>query len=459
VEHTVALPPALNAPVPLPAERRAAGKALRATTGRRSHSGWEPRTDRADPVEVLVESNRSRLQDLVPLRYRRMLASPFAFLRGSSLVMAHDLAGTPDAGLAVQLCGDAHISNVGIFASPERRLLFDLNDFDETWPGPFEWDVKRLAASVVVAGRDNGYPPEFVRRCAEATVRSYRVWTSRYAEQTNLDAWYANLDAEELLDLMSPSQRRVTRRTLESARSKNHMKALAKLTVMEDGRRRIVADPPIVTRVEDDVTLGAVAPMVDAYRQTLRSDHRALFDRYRLVDVARKVVGVGSVGTRCYVALFQGPNGGPLFLQLKESTRSSLDLAGLSGHVDHQGQRVVDGQRMLQAASDILLGWTTSPAGQHYFVRQMWDAKGSADVASMAPGGFLTYVGACGWALARAHARTGDSVTIAGYLGRASSFDGSIADFAEAYADQTVRDHAALRAAADRGAIPVAPAG
>jgi uncharacterized protein (DUF2252 family) len=450
--------PALTAPPPPPEQRRAQGKALRTTTPRSSHGGWEPSPDRPDPVEVLIEQGRTRLPDLLGLRYARMLTSPFAFLRGSALVMALDLASTPSAGPQVQLCGDAHISNVGVFASPERRLLFDLNDFDETWPGPFEWDLKRMAASTYVAAIDNSFGESAARRSTATMVRSYRTWMERYGEQTVLDAWYASIATDELLPLLSKRARKTTDAALAKARTKTHLRAFDKLTVLEGERRRFVDDPPLLVRLDDDdTTRGAVGSVIAEYRDTLRTDHRMLFDRYRLVDVARKVVGVGSVGTRCHVALMQGPNLGPLFLQVKEANRSSLDLAGLPGTCAHQGQRVVEGQRLMQASSDVLLGWATDGAGRHCFVRQLWDAKGSADVASMAPSGFETYVAACGWALARAHARTGDAVTIAGYLGRSDVFDDAMVDFAAGYAAQTARDHAALRAAADRGAIPLSP--
>jgi uncharacterized protein (DUF2252 family) len=454
------LPEALQGPMPTRDDRLAKGKALRKVVPRLSHAVWEPGTDRFDPVEVLVASNSTRVRDLVPLRHRRMLASPFAFLRGSALVMAHDLATTPTSGLTVQLCGDAHLLNFGVFASPERTLVFDLNDFDETWPGPFEWDVKRLAASAFVACQENGMDEATARVVTLAAVGSYRTWIQRYSEMTHLDVWYAMLDAQALVDLFSPSDRRVTKRTIDKALTHNHQAAVAKLTKLVDGRRSIIADPPLVVRVDEDRAIAEQLPaMIEAYRQTLAPDRRALFDCYRLVDMARKVVGVGSVGTRCYILLFQGPNGGPLFLQAKEACAASGELAGLPGEPVHCGERVVVGQRLLQSASDILLGWTTNePSGRHYYVRQLWDAKGSADVAGMTPAAMRTYASSCGWALARAHARTADSVIIAGYLGNSRRFDEAITDFAQAYAQQMTRDHAALVRAAEQGRIPVAPA-
>ena len=458
---TPTLPAALSGPVPTRAERLGEGKRLRKVAPRQSHAGWEPGTDRFDPVEVLVESNRLRIPDLVPLRHRRMLESPFAFLRGSALVMAHDLATTPTAGLAVQLCGDAHLVNFGVFASPERTLVFDLNDFDETWPGPFEWDVKRLAASAFVACQENGFDDAEARVVTMAAVGSYRTWMQRYSEMTHLEVWYAMLDAGTVLDLFSPSDRRVTQRRIDKALTRNHEAAVTKFTKLIDGRRSILPDPPLVTRVDEDRDLAEELPdMIEGYRETLAPDRRALFDRYRLVDMARKVVGVGSVGTRCYILLFQGPNGGPLFLQAKEASMSSGELAGLPGEPLHCGERVVVGQRLLQSASDVLLGWTTNePSGRHYYIRQLWDAKGSADVAGMTPAAMRTYASSCGWALARAHARTADSVMIAGYLGGSPRFDEAITDFAEAYSRQTARDYAALLRAAEQGQIPIAPAG
>jgi uncharacterized protein (DUF2252 family) len=419
------------------------------------HAEWEPPADRRDPVEVVLEVSAGRLQDLVPLRNQRMLASPFAFFRGSALQMALDLAATPASGIHVHLCGDAHLLNFGIFASPERSLMFDLNDFDETWPGPFEWDVKRLAASAAIAARDLGMPAADQREAAESSVGAYRNWIERYSEKTHLEVWYSKVAAQELLDLMTPSDRRSTKRTIDRALTRGHLAALNKLTAVEDGRHRILPNPPLVVPVTDyEVMVRQIPAIIEHYRSTLQADRRALFDRYRLVDMARKVVGVGSVGTRCWILLFQGPNGGPLFLQAKEAGVSALQAAGLPGAAGHQGQRVVEGQRQLQAASDVLLGWTTAQeTGIHYYLRQLWDAKGSADVSAMTSTSLNTYVSACGWALARAHARTGDSSAITGYLGKASRFDEALATFSEAYADQNERDYAALRDAVGAGRV------
>jgi uncharacterized protein (DUF2252 family) len=403
---------------------------------------------------VLVESCRTRLTDLVPIRFGRMLSSPFAFFRGSALVMALDLATCPTSGLVVQLCGDAHLANFGLFASPERRVVFDLNDFDETWPGPFDWDVRRLATSVVLAARENRVAPADADAAARAAVAAYRTWMHRYATMTQLEVWYARLDAETLRDLLAPSHRRTADRTIERAGGRDHHRALAKLTATVEGRRRIVADPPLLTPVEG-FRADALASMIAGYRDTLAAERQELFDRYRLVDLARKVVGVGSVGTRCWIALFQGPNGGPLFLQVKEAGTSAPEQAGWPGPHGHHGQRVVEGQRRLQATSDVLLGWTTNPLdGVEYYVRQLWDAKGSVDVTTLTPGGLATYAAGCGWALARAHARTGDASAIAGYLGRSSRFDDAVVAFAGSYADQATRDHAALVEAVAAGRVP-----
>ena len=452
---------AFDAPVPMADERRAAARLLRKTTPRSSHGGWEPAGERADPVELLVDQNRNRLPELVPLRFGRMAASPFAFLRGSALVMAHDLATTPTAGLEVQLCGDAHLANFGIFASPERRLMFDLNDFDETFPGPFEWDVKRLAASIVMAARANGFDRITARRAVLEAVALYRDWMERYSGMTHLEVWYARIDVSELLESGTPipAARRRFREQMTKAEGRNHLRALAKLTVESDGRRRIVDDPPVIEHVTSEEGLTErLEGALHQYRETLTADRRALLDRYRFVDFARKVVGVGSVGTRCWVVLMQGPNGGPLFLQVKEANQSVVEQALGGSRTSHDGRRVVDGQRMLQAASDVLLGWATDDVtGHQYYFRQLWDAKGSIDVSMLRPAGFRIYAGFCGWGLARAHARTGDSVAIHGYLGNSERFGEAIADFAEAYADQTERDHAALVAAIERGAVHATP--
>ena len=445
-----------DAPLEASPQRRAAGRTLRTTAPRTSQSEWTPAPDRRDPIEVLEESNLTRLPDLVPLRYSRMAASPFAFLRGSALVMAHDLATTPTSGLQVRLCGDAHIANFGIFNSPERRQVFDLNDFDETAPGPFEWDVKRLAASIQVAGRENGLGASQVRSMVTGAIGTYCDWMATYSEMTQLDIWYAKLDVTELMALLNPSSRsrKRTEANLRKAAAKNHLKALDKLTVVTDGRHRFIDDPPLVQHLEGTELQNRLEHLLSGYRTSLGADRQALFDHYRFVDFARKVVGVGSVGTRCWIVLFQGPNGGPLFLQVKEARPAAPQLAQGHSTKEHHGRRVVEGQRMLQASSDVLLGWGTDDAtGIHYFVRQLWDSKGSVDIAAMRPDSFATYARICGRALARAHARTGDAVTLSGYLGTSARFPEAIADFASEYADQTERDHSALVAAIASGRI------
>jgi uncharacterized protein (DUF2252 family) len=460
MDRSVALPQVLGAPVASNAERRADGRARRKITARSEHGAWEPPTDRRDPIDIVNEVGVQRIPELVPVRNRRMLESAFTFFRGSALQMSLDLASTPSSGIDVQLCGDAHLMNFGVFASPERSLMFDLNDFDETWPGPFEWDLKRLAASAVIAARDLGMTKAEQTVAAVSAAASYRGWVTRYAEMTHLDVWYAKLEAQSLLDLMAPSDRRSTKRVIDKAMVRDHLAALNRLTRFADGRHRIVADPPLVVRADEDPAVTNQLPvMIEEYRANLQADRRALFDRYRVVDMARKAVGVGSVGTRCWILLFQGPNGGPLFLQAKEAVVSGPQAAGLPGPEIHQGQRVVEGQRQLQTASDVLLGWTTAPTeGRPYYLRQLWDAKGSADLTGMTPAALATYAGACGWALARAHARTGDSSAIAGYIGVNNRFDLAMATFGHAYADQTERDFAALRRAADHGLVPVSPA-
>lgn len=444
-------------PIAPPAQRRADGKSRRAIVPRTSHSGWEPADDRPDPVELLVESNRTRQQDLVPLRYARMAASPFAFLRGSALAMAVDLRHLPRTGLEVMTCGDAHIANFGVFASPERRMVFDLNDFDEVCRGSFEWDVKRFAASITVAGRERGLDATATKRAVVEAVDVYRYRMDDYAAMSRLDLFYARIDADDLLLHLEGDARQRTEQMLRHATAKNHLKALDKLTTLVDGNWRIVEDPPLVQRIEGPQLRERLADVLVGYHASLPADRQALFEQYRFVDFARKVVGVGSVGTRCWMVLLQGPNGGPLFLQVKEAGQACIERALGVRPKGHEGKRVVDGQRSLQAVSDVLLGWTTDPvADVDYFIRQLWDAKGSFDTSVMRPAGFRAYLRTCAWALARAHARTGDANTIAGYLGTSNTFSTSIAEFAEAYADQTVRDHAALVAALADGRLPSA---
>ncbi|MFJ6138726.1 DUF2252 domain-containing protein [Kitasatospora sp. NPDC092286] len=443
-----------------PAERRRRGRAARERVSRSSHGRWIPAADRPDPVGVLERQGADRVAELLPIRYGRMADSSFAFLRGSAAVMAADLAAGPDTGLIVQLCGDAHLLNFGVYASPERALLFDVNDFDETYPGPFEWDVKRLAASVAVAARDNGNDEDSARRAALAAAHGYATAMRRLAGHGELDVWYARIDTGDLLPLLrKPRQRKRAEASLARARRRTSLQAFGKLTETKDGRRRIISDPPLIQSLPR-TEFRAVGQVFSDYRATLADDRRVLLDRYRFVDAARKVVGVGSVGTRCYILLLEGRDErDPLFLQIKEAGRSVLEdhlpavRPDAEVPVAHGGHRVVTGQHLMQAASDIFLGWTAGPAGRHFYGRQLRDMKGSVEVADLTPGGFRAYADLCGRTLARAHARSGDRLAIAGYLGGADTFAEAVADFAVRYADQTVLDHAALLAAIENGSV------
>jgi uncharacterized protein (DUF2252 family) len=395
----------------------------------------------------------------MPIRYSRMMASPFAFMRGSAKVMANDLAGTPRTGIQAQLCGDAHLSNFGAYASPERALLFDVNDFDETLPGPWEWDVKRLAASFVVAGRDNGFDAANCRKAAQASVASYRRRMAEYSEMGELEVWYSRVGEEEVRGLLSDARKKTTQKlskAVRKARGRDSLQALSKLTRVVDGRRIIDDDPPLLVRVpEGDEIRGQIYAILESYKRTLQEDRRHLLDRYRFVDVARKIVGVGSVGTRAYVVLLEGRDqDDPLFLQVKEAGASVLEGYVESSTYEHHGHRVVAGQRLMQAASDIFLGWFRGTEGRDFYWRQLRDMKGSAQVERMSPDELVLYARLCGWALARAHARSGDRLQIAAYLGKSDRFDVAIADFAKEYADQIERDHAALCAAVKSGRVP-----
>ncbi|MFI1703419.1 DUF2252 domain-containing protein [Streptomyces griseoruber] len=441
-----------------PEERTRRGKEARKRVPRSAHADWLPPVDRPDPVVVLERQGRDRLPELLPVRYGRMAASPFAFLRGAAAVMAADLAARPHTGLTVQLCGDAHLLNFGLYASPERALLFDLNDFDETFPGPFEWDVQRLAASVAVAARENGHAGPRARAATVAAVAAYRTAMLRLARLGELDVWYERIDADRLLPLLrSARHRRRAEASLTRARRRTSLQALGKLTERVDGRHRIIHDPPLLepAGVSDSAALRKI---FSDYRSTLSEERRLLLDRYRFVDAARKVVGVGSVGLRCFIVLLAGRDADdPLFLQIKEARASVLEAHLPSGPHPHPGHRVVAGQRLLQAASDIFLGWMTGPQGRAYYWRQLRDMKGSADVAGMTPADLTAYARLCGTALARAHARSGDRIALAGYLGTGDTFEHAIADFAEAYADRTTTDHASLRAAIAAGVVTAAP--
>ncbi len=440
------------------AERYAAGKALRSKTPRSSHGEWAPDPERPDPISILEESNSTRLKNLVPIRYGRMSMSPFAFLRGSAGVMASDLAKTPVSGIQAQLCGDAHLSNFGVYASPERRQVFDVNDFDETLAGPWEWDVKRLAASVVVAGRQNGYPAQESRQAVLRCLQSYRENMQQFALMNHLDVWYFHLDVEGILALArgmagrKELQKRVERAS-ERANKRTRIETFPKLTEAVNGQYRIKDEPPLIYHY-DPLDTGEWRAMVLDYLASLPEERRMIIMRYRWVDIAQKVVGVGSVGTRCAIVLTLGGAEGddPLFMQIKEASASVLEPhAGASPYANH-GERVVIGQRLMQAASDVLLGWSIFN-GKDYYVRQLRDMKFSAEVETMNPVLFTAYVQLCAATLARAHARTSDPAQISGYLGNRDVFDQAIASFAEAYADQTERDHAALLAAIKEGRV------
>jgi uncharacterized protein (DUF2252 family) len=426
------------------ANRLDAGKALRKQVPRSSHAEWSPAADRPDPVSLLEEQNRTRQQDLVPLRFERMSASPFTFLRGTAVVMAADLASTPVSGIRVQMCGDAHLNNFGIFATPERNQVFDLNDFDETLPGPWEWDVKRLAASIVVAGRSNGFPTDINRQAALSCLATYRQRMWEYSEMRHLDVWYARIDYAASLETVSNSLRWWVNKQRKRAMRRTHVELVPKLTQEVNGQILIKSDPPLILRLDDEELTHMLSALVEEYRTTLRKDRHVLLGKYRYMDVARKVVGVGSVGTRCFVALLLGSDTrDPLFLQIKEAQASVYErYTGKSAFANH-GERVVTGQRLMQASSGIFLGWTRLHSID-YYIRQLRDMKLSVDVSTLSVEGFIEYCKFCGWALARAHARSGDPAIISGYLGKRDVFDRAIATFAEKYAGQTERDHAAL---------------
>jgi uncharacterized protein (DUF2252 family) len=480
-------------------DREAKGLEARDRASLSSHTKWHPAGDRPDPVGLLEKQDATREPDLVPVRHGRMMVSPFTFYRGAAAIMAADLAATPVAGLGAQLCGDAHLSNFGAFASPERRLLFDLNDFDETLPGPFEYDVKRMAASFTIAARNNGFSEKDAHAVTMTSVRAYREAMAGFAQMKTMDIWYAHLDEDELMtgirnavagaskqDKAAKKTEQVDKRkkapkkqekqaakhekadrreekaaqvaqkraekSLAKAHTRDSLQALSKLGELVDGRYRIVSQPPIVVPLRDLAAIYHLSPdevshglheQFRAYRATLQDDRRHLLERFEFVDMARKVVGVGSVGTRAFIGLLEGRDGqDPLFLQVKEATASVLEpYVGKSRYRQH-GERVVQGQRMMQAASDIYLGWTKGlDVRRHFYWRQLRDMKGSAIVEAMKPLGLTYYAQICGWTLARAHARSGDPVAIAEYLGESDAFDRSITDFCERYADQNQRDY------------------
>ncbi len=453
-----------------PQERVARGKAARTEVPRSAHGVFVPGPDRLDPIDLLERQAETRVPELVPIRHGRMLSSAFAYYRGAALCMAADLASTPTSGLRVQLCGDAHLSNFGLFGSPERELVFDLNDFDETLPGPWEWDVKRLAASLEIAGRQNGYAAKDIRPIVLAAVAEYRTAMADFAKKTNLDVWYAKAAVDTLMQTlrttMDPARVRATEKVLAKAKTRDHLQAFGKLMQEVDGEPRFLSSPPLLVPIDElatdrdaDELHEHVRGLLRSYRSTLQGDRRVLLENYRYIQLARKVVGVGSVGTRCWVGLMLGRDAGdPLLLQIKEAGPSVLEeFVGRSAYVN-SGQRVVEGQRLMQAASDIFLGWQRTPSGldgkpRDFFIRQLHDWKGSVEVEQMLPEGLRMYARLCGWTLARAHARSGDRIAIASYLGTGNIFDRAVADFSVAYADQNERDHAALAAAVKSGRL------
>jgi uncharacterized protein (DUF2252 family) len=446
-----------------PATRAEAGRAARKRVPRVSHATFQPAPGR-DPIAILEKQEADRLQNLLPLRHQRMAESAFAYYRGTPAVMAFDLSTTPRTDMLVQASGDCHCSNFGLFASPERTLVFDGNDFDETLPATWEWDVKRLAPSIVIAGRANGFTAAENRAGAMATVRSYREWMARYAAMRLVDIWYAKItDADITAALLAGVPARSAdegRRRLEavfsSARKRDQLRAYDRLTTIVDGRPVIRDDPPVVEHVEIPGGTPALEKIFTDYRATMAENRRDFLERFRFADFALKVVGVGSVGTRCFVVVLEGRDEqDPLILQAKQAEASVLaPYAGTSTHTN-EGERVVSGQRAMQATPDIMLGWSRSEVGRDFYFRQLWDMKGSVDTSLLRSEGLAFYGSLCGWALARAHARTGDAVAISAYLGTKDTFDGAIADFAEAYADVNERDHAAYQAAIAAGRISV----
>jgi len=443
-----------------PEERAAEGKAARAEAPRSAQGAWAV-GDRRDPLALLRAQDEARVPELVPIRYERMLSSPFAFYRGAAAVMAADLASAPSPGLRAQLCGDAHLANFGVFAAPDRRLVFDCNDFDETAPGPFEWDVKRLAASVAVAGRERGLRRRERREAVLATVSSYRGAMRRFAAMREIDVWYARIDVEsrlaELGGHLDRKHLQRIERNIAKAKSKDSLRALRKLTRPGEDGLRIVSDPPLIVPLEELAEDREAESQLEAvladYRDSLSEAHRHIASAYTYVHAARKVVGVGSVGTRAWIVLLIGRDSeDPLFLQAKEAQASVLETHVGESRFEQHGRRVVEGQRLMQAASDIFLGWVTATAAdgvsRSFYVRQLWDGKGSADVDAMSADELSAYGALCGGTLARAHARSGDRIAIAAYLGGGAKFDEAIAEFAESYADQNERDFETVKRAA-----------
>ena len=455
---------------PADMKKRDSGKKLRKQVPRSSHGDWAPAADRPDPLSLLQKQDEGRLQHLLPIKYGRMMASPFAFLRGSAVVMASDLASTPVSGLKAALCGDAHLSNFGIFATPERDVVFDVNDFDETYPGPWEWDLKRLAASAVVAGRGNGLDDKSCQKLAATVCEAYRESMAHLAAMTNLDVWYYHVDAAsvvKLFDQYAHKSAKQAQKTVKKAQSHTAAHTLDKLTQVVDGKRQFINTPPLVERLSELLTdeqkkvaaeQGDVNKAWQEYLASLPEERRVLLKRYRLVDAALRVGGVGSVGTRCMIALLEGDKAeDALILQQKEADHSSLEAYLTKHDYPSQAQRVVVGQHLMQASSDIFLGWNQAPSGTQFYWRQLKDMKGSFDVTTFDAKGLAAYLAICATCLARAHARSGDATAISGYLGRSAVFDKAVSKFAMAYADQTEKDYQALLDAVKSGRIAAEP--
>ncbi len=434
-------------------ERRALGQALREATPRSSHGAWIPAENRPDPLSLLTEADRTRVPHLVPIRYGRMLASAFAFFRGSAVIMAADLAQTPTTGLIVQLCGDAHLSNFGTYATPERKQVFDINDFDETLPGPWEWDIKRLVTSVWLAGKAQGFAASVYEQAAEQCVQVYheQIWT--YAAMHALDMWYTSVDLESALHSMHSSTHAYFTREIAKAQRRTSANVFPKLTMEVEGQYCIKSDPPLITPLLDQALRERIAAVFEQYKASLADDRLVLLQRYRLVDMAWKVVGVGSVGTRCFILLLMGgSHEDPLFLQLKEAQASVLERYIGRSRYDNYAQRVVNGQKVIQGASDIFLGWTSDGASDFY-MRQLRDRSLSPSIESMSESDFTTYAGLCGWVLARSHTRSGDAGRISGYIGKGNVFDKAIIEFACRYSKQVEQDYQALVDAVKSGRI------
>lgn len=443
------------------AERFAAGKQLRQNLARSAHAEWQEHAKRQDPIDILISTSKGRIESLLPIRYGRMMESPFAFYRGAAAIMAADLSGTPDTGLRLQICGDCHLMNFGGFATPERQLVFDINDFDETIPGPWEWDLKRLAASFTIAGRYRNFSDFACKEAAWHLVTSYRENMAEYAKMSALQIWYAYIDLGELIQRGSDEEmKRFHKKRLQKAKEESgHEKEFAKLTYVMEGHARIKDNPPLIyhpSEEEEKELLVRARSAHARYIETLTEERKVLLQRYTLQDVALKVVGVGSVGTFCGISLLMSATGEPLFLQFKEARESVLEPFLGKSEYSHSGQRVVMGQKMMQSAFDIFLGWTTSDKGKHLYVRQLRDAKVKPVLEVMRTQNLFNYAKACGWALSRAHARTGDASMISGYMGGSDSLADAIADFSVAYADQNEKDHKRLLAAIRSGRLPAA---